>query len=240
MPSLSALAKEALARAKQRISQRHVCRSKRFWTEAEQQLLRTRYANEDTAQIAADLGRPIDRVYAKAYALGLRKSEEFLRVCLQRCGEQRAERGRATRFQKGLMPWNKGLTGLPSTGRMTDTQFRKGRKPGNWLPIGSFRTNKDGYLQRKVTDTGYPPRDWIAVHVLLWEEHKGPVPAGHCVCFKDGNKQHVELENLELITRAERMRRNTIHRYPPELKDAIRTVSKLKRTIQRVEHEKQG
>ncbi|HHN3384918.1 HNH endonuclease, partial [Pseudomonas aeruginosa] len=42
-----------------------------------------------------------------------------------------------------------------------------------------------------------------------------------------------------LITRAERMRRNSIHRYPPELKSAIRVISKLKRTIQEVEHEEQ-
>ncbi|HCT2495408.1 TPA: hypothetical protein OUI18_000627 [Pseudomonas aeruginosa] len=35
------------------------------------------------------------------------------------------------------------------------------------------------------------------------------------------------------------MRRNSIHRYPPELKSAIRVISKLKRTIQEVEHEKQ-
>lgn len=47
------------------------------------------------------------------------------------------------------------------------------------------------------------------------------------------------IDNLELITRAERMRRNSIHRYPPELKSAIRVISKLKRTIQEVEHEKQ-
>ena len=33
------------------------------------------------------------------------------------------------------------------------------------------------------------------------------------------------------------MRRNSIHRYPPELKSAIRVISKLKRTIQEVEHE---
>ncbi|EHF11135.1 MULTISPECIES: HNH endonuclease signature motif containing protein [Pseudomonas] len=84
-----------------------------------------------------------------------------------------------------------------------------------------------------------PPRDWKGIHILLWEEHFGPIPTGHCVCFKDNNKQNVVIDNLELITRAERMRRNSIHRYPPELKSAIRVISKLKRTIQEVEHEEQ-
>nr|WP_288356107.1 HNH endonuclease signature motif containing protein [uncultured Pseudomonas sp.] len=90
-----------------------------------------------------------------------------------------------------------------------------------------MRFSKEGYLQRKVTDTGYPPRDWKGVHILLWEEAHGPVPSGHCLAFRDGNKRNITLENLELITRAERMRRNTIHRYPPELKGAIRTLGRL-------------
>ncbi|WP_073648243.1 HNH endonuclease signature motif containing protein [Pseudomonas aeruginosa] len=119
------------------------------------------------------------------------------------------------------------------------TRFKKGQKPHTWLPVGSTRISADGYLQRKISDTGYPPRDWKSIHILLWEEHVGPIPTGHCVCFKDNNKQNVVIDNLELITRAERMRRNSIHRYPPELKSAIRVISKLKRTIQEVEHEEQ-
>ncbi|RTB85627.1 HNH endonuclease signature motif containing protein, partial [Pseudomonas aeruginosa] len=102
------------------------------------------------------------------------------------------------------------------------TRFKKGQKPHTWLPVGSTRISADGYLQRKISDTGYPPRDWKGIHILLWEEHFGPIPTGHCVCFKDNNKQNVVIDNLELITRAERMRRNSIHRYPPELKSAIR------------------
>lgn len=128
------------------------------------------------------------------------------------------------------------MKGLPARGRSSETQFKKGQKPHTWLPVGSTRVSADGYLQRKISDTGYP-RDWKSIHILLWEEHVGPIPTGHCVCFKDNNKQNVVIDNLELITRAERMRRNSIHRYPPELKSAIRVISKLKRTIQEVEHE---
>lgn len=105
---------------------------------------------------------------------------------------------------------------------------------------GRQHTGKCRWLPA-TKDLGYrlSPRDWKSIHILLWEEHVGPIPIGHCVCFKDNNKQNVVIDNLELITRAERMRRNSIHRYPPELKSAIRVISKLKRTIQEVEHEKQ-
>ncbi|EMM6737362.1 HNH endonuclease, partial [Pseudomonas aeruginosa] len=40
------------------------------------------------------------------------------------------------------------------------TRFKKGQKPHTWLPVGSTRISADGYLQRKISDTGYPPRDW--------------------------------------------------------------------------------
>ncbi len=200
MPALSALAMEAIERARRKINHRHACRNKQFWTEAEQQLLRDRYADEDTAQIAADLGRPIERVYAKANALGLHKSEEFLQACLQRCGEQATEHGRATRFQKGHTTWNKGMKGLQAGGRAKETQFGKGHMPHNWVPVGTEQV-RDGYLYRKVTDTR-SRHDWKLVHVMLWEQHNGPIPSGLILCFKDGNKQHIALENLELITRA--------------------------------------
>lgn len=35
------------------------------------------------------------------------------------------------------------------------------------------------------------------------------------------------------------MRRNTIHRYPPELKETIRQLGKLKKAISEVSNEKQ-
>jgi hypothetical protein len=66
----------------------------------------------------------------------------------------------------------------------------------------------------------------------MWEEVYGPVPPGHAVAFKDHDKSHIVLENLELISRNELMRRNTIHNYPPELKQTIRLARKLTRVIQ--------
>ncbi|MFC3941512.1 HNH endonuclease [Pseudomonas gingeri NCPPB 3146 = LMG 5327] len=237
---LSPMAKAALKRAHAEwISRSRPSPRRRNWTLAEESVLKARYADEPTESIAADLGLTAPQVYRKANQLGLHKSEKYLKQCLAACGQQLNNSGKASRFPTGHRPWNQGLKGLSVNGHSADTQFKKGSKPGNWLPIGSTRTTPDGYLQRKVTDTGYPPADWISVHILLWEEHNGPIPAGHCLCFKDGNKTRIVLENLELITRAERMRRNTIHRYPDELKSVIRAVGKLKRAIREVEHEKQ-
>jgi hypothetical protein len=120
---------------------------------------------------------------------------------------------------------------------MAETQFKPGRRPHTWKPIGSTRLSKDGYMQRKVSDTGYPPRDWKGEHTILWEKVHGPVPGGYAVAFKDGDKTHISDENFELISRSELMRRNTIHNYPPELAGVIRLSAKLKRKLRSLHEE---
>ncbi|MFG6286960.1 HNH endonuclease signature motif containing protein [Pseudomonas aeruginosa] len=230
--ALSNIAYEALVHARRKFSNREERCIRETWT-AEQELVLLRlYPDMPNEVLAARLNKTLQQICSKAYRLGLKKSPEFSKKIRQ-------DWGSATRFKKGNTPWNCGMKGLPARGRAPETQFKKGQKPHTWLPVGSTRVSADGYLQRKISDTGYPPRDWKGIHILLWEEHFGPIPTGHCVCFKDNNKQNVVIDNLELITRAERMRRNSIHRYPPELKSAIRVISKLKRTIQEVEHEEQ-
>jgi len=65
---------------------------------------------------------------------------------------------------------------------MAATQFKKGDRLGaaqhNYVPIGSLRVSKDGYLERKVTDdpSFVPNRRWVSVHRLVWEAAHGPVP----------------------------------------------------------------
>jgi HNH endonuclease len=146
--------------------------------------------------------------------------------------------GAANRFRPGHVPANKGLRRPGwSSGRMRETQFKKGNKPHTWKPIGSTRLSKEGYLQRKISDTGYPPKDWVGVHIMMWEKVRGPVPKGFVVCFKDRDKAHLELGNFELISRKELMQRNTIHRLPAELAEVIRLSASLKRQIRKIDEE---
>lgn len=221
-----------VAAVHQRMDQLEGRQTKQFWSAEEEQMLRERYADELTEVLAGELGRSVSKVLAKANKMGLHKSEAFLAEHGQRLN---GEKGQSTRFKKGRTTWNKGMKGLNLGG--VDTQFGKGHMPHNWVPVGTEQI-RDGYLWRKVTDPRHRS-DWKQVHVMLWEEHNGPVPKGLILCFKDGNKQHIVLDNLELRTRAEHMQKNTIHRYPPELKDAIRTVAKLKRTIREVEQDEE-
>lgn len=212
------------------------------WTPTEVEMLTRLYADTPTAELASLFGRPAHSVFGKARSLGLSKSSDFFESAASGRLRRGENVGKATRFQKGHVPANKGLRrpGF-SPGRMGEGQFRKGEKPKNWKPVGSERIF-GGYLQRKMTDTGYPPRDWKFVHRLVWEAANGPIPSGHVVIFKDGNRSNVALPNLELVNRAELGRKNVIwNRYPRELAETICLAGALKRKInRRADREKQN
>lgn len=210
--------------------------SRRRWTSAELATLREMYADTLTQQIADLVGHPLRSVYCKALSLGLKKSAKFIAAHC-RCADGRL--GTTSRFKPGQQPWNKGIN-YSAGGRSVETQFKRGNRSSKYLPIGSERVTKDGTLQRKVTDTGYPPRDWVPVHVIAWTRRHGPVPAGHIVVLKDRNNRNFDIDNLELITRSENMRRNSCHRYPKEIAQVIQLRGVLSRKInERAQREKQ-
>jgi hypothetical protein len=107
--------------------------------------------------------------------------------------------GRTGCFPKGHVPHpNAGPKGP------NKSSFKKGNKPQTWMPVGSETVDKDGYLKRKVADTGTKKNNWVHVHRLTWEQHHGrKIPAGHIVIFVDGNNRNFEPENLRLISRAD-------------------------------------
>jgi hypothetical protein len=217
---------------------RHINRPKFRWDVDSDALLRELYPDFPSALLAKRFSCTLTALYQHARKLGLKKSEAYLASPYAQRLRRGGEVGKAYRFPKGHVPANKGIRRPGwAPGRMASTQFKKGSMSGaaqhNYVPIGTERLSKDGYLERKVTDDHpVPARRWVGVHILIWQEANGPIPDGHCLAFIDRDKTHIALDNLELITRAERMRRNTIHRYPAEVKKAIRLVGKLKRTIE--------
>lgn len=101
-------------------------------------------------------------------------------------------------------------------------------------PIGHERITQDGYLQRKVSATGQPREDYRPVHHIVWMDAGRDIPPGHYLAFRDGDKRNFALENLELVTAAERMRRNSFHNYPKSIAQAIQLRGVLNRKINRL------
>jgi hypothetical protein len=198
------------------------------WSAEDEFIVRRLYASTSNAQLAEIVGRSPRNVGQYARKLGLKKSAKYI------------ARARPGQFNKGQEPPNKGLRRPGwAPGRMANTQFKCGERRGAaarlYQPIGTTRITKDGYLQRKVNDGMPLQQRWKAVHALMWEAANGPVPPGHVVVFREGRKTIVEseitLDRLELVSRAELMRRNTVHRLPPELREVIQLTGALKRKI---------
>ena len=134
---------------------------------------------------------------------------------------------------------------------MKTTQFQPGVRQGVaamlYKPIGTERISKDGYLERKTHDAlpdgvskteanRLRQRRWKPVHVIVWESEHGPLPKSHAVAFKNGNKADIRLDNLECITRAELMKRNTVHNLPEPVARAVQLLGALNRQIRKRTH----
>lgn len=198
----------------------------RIWSKEEMKLLSDRYAESVTSELARALGRTSAQVFKKASYMGLRKSAAFK----TRMAETLRGKRRPGQFAPGNRPWNKGIP-YRSGGRSVEHQFQPGKRPQNWRPIGYERVVQ-GYLERKVTDTGVTGADFRLVHHLVWEASgRGPVPAGYALVFRDGDARNFALENLELVSREDLMRRNSIHSHGPELARLYQLIGAVNRRI---------
>jgi hypothetical protein len=211
---------------------------KRLWDPADDAILRARYPHESSATIAKDLRRSLPAIYVRAQALGLKKSAAWLASDASSRIRRGNHGGVAFQFKKGQVPFNKGLRRPGwSPGRMRETQFKPGVRRGIavrlYKPIGTERVSKDGYLERKINDDLPLQRRWRFVHLILWESVHGPLPRGHAVVFRNGDKTDIRLDNLECITRRALMARNTVHNLPAPLAQTVQLLGALTRQIRR-------
>ena len=191
-------------------------------------IIRQRYPFEPTKKIADDLGLSEGSVYNRAYAMGIKKDPKYLRSTQYPPGYLG---GKATQFQKGSVPANKGQKMSKNVyQKVAHTMFKKGNKPMNTQPIGTIHQRKDTggkmYQYIKLSDC-----NWQLLNRYTWEMHNGPIPKGMVVVYKDGNYMNNDINNLLMITLKENMARNTIQRFPKELQSLIKLNCKLNKKI---------
>jgi hypothetical protein len=196
----------------------------RAWSPAEIRKLRKLYPNTRAKKIAKRLKHSLSSVYQTATRHRIKKTREALAANarpLMRAGAK-------YRFKKGLIPWNTGMKGWRSGGRSAEHYFAKGHVSANRQEVGALRINADGYIDMKIKEG---LRAWAEFHVILWEDTHGPVPKGHCLVFRDHDRLNICDENIELISRGDLMRRNSIHNLPAPLASTIQLLGQLKRRI---------
>jgi hypothetical protein len=219
---------------------------RRRWTPAEDAILLRRVPHEPTGIVATALGRTLPSTYQRARALGIMKTPEYYASVLS--GRLGNGQGVSTRFPKGNVPHNKGIPRRRgwAPGRMAEHQFKPGCRQGvaakNWCPVGTIRTDAEGYVRIKVREArpgeayGFGNvKVWPMMNRYVWEQAHGPIPKGFNVAFKDGNKANCALDNLELISRRDLMLRNSVHNLPKPVAQAIQLLGALNRQIRKRE-----
>jgi hypothetical protein len=188
------------------------------WSEEEVEIMVNNYPHVSTKNVAAMLGKSVKQCYGKANLLKLHKTQEYL--ASESSGRLKTG-NHGTFFPKGNIPWNKGMKGLQIGGQIT--QFKKGSIPPNYRPVGSERIDEDGYTYLKIAEHA----KWVLKHRHIYEQEHGKIASNMIVTFKDKNISNFDIENLEAITKVENMQRNTITKYPIELRETIKTLNKL-------------
>lgn len=181
-----------------------------------------------------------DLIPAKRMSKMLGRSESSARQRMKLIGAiplpESVERFRKeSQLKPGNVPPNKGKkwsdfmskAGQRSSRRST---FKKGNQPHNtkWDGAISIRRDKTGweYMYIRVALS-----KWDLLHRYIWERGNGKIPPRMIICFKDRNPGNCNIDNLEMISQAENMRRNTYHRYPKEIANLIQLRGALNRQI---------
>ena len=191
-----------------RLPDGRIVRTGRGWTQAQDRELCRRYSNEVASQIAKDLGKTLDQIYNRAFTLGLKKSEDFMKS-YQSGRLNLVEGGYGHRYPKGHQPWNKGKKGWYPKG-CERTWYKKGNEPSNtkWDGCISLR-RQGGPKSKREMYIRLGKQKWMCYARYLVAKRTGrPVPKTHVVYHKDGNLLNNAPDNLEVISRGELVRRN--------------------------------
>lgn len=110
-------------------------------------------------------------------------------------------------FEKGHIPWNKGVKGIHLS---PESEFQKGEKPITWQPVGTIseRTQKRTNKTRQFIKIAEPNK-WELYAVYLLKKAGVNIPKGSVVHHINKNCLDDRLENLVVLTRAEHIE---IHR----------------------------
>lgn len=182
-------------------------------------ILKQKYLSVPVKVLGDQFGKSFTFVMKRLEQLGLSIPREIV--------EQRKA---ATRIQPGSVPPNKGKK-MPERlyRELKRTMFKKGNVPMNTLYDGAVRMSYKKSIGYKYIRLA--KNKWVPLHRYNWEQVKGPIPKGMALVFKDGDQMNCDVSNLELITREELMKRNTIHNLPKPIANTILLRGALNRQI---------
>ena len=197
------------------------------WTADEDAIMISEFPNRNTLSICEQLGRSYQSVASRASGvLKINKSEAFNKSPLAGKLQVGHNKYLATRYKKGQPSKNKGQKQHPNnTAACMRFRFVTGQVPHNFKPEGFERLSRDGYVEIKQDGRFH------FKHRLIWEAANGIKPKGMVFYFIDRNKQNLKLDNIGIISSADWVIKNSVHRYGPDVATTFRLIKKLKRKI---------
>jgi len=147
---------------------------------------------------------------------------------------------KGSQIKPGNVPVNKGKKmSSELRDKISHTFFKKGHSPENTLYDGAI------VIRHNHKERNSPPYKWLRIakgkwvmlHRHIWAQANGKVPDGFIVVFKDRNTMNCDINNLELISFEENMKRNTIHNYPEDIVKAVQTRSQLTKVINKIKNQ---
>lgn len=208
---------------------------KRF-TPEEDQFIRDNYLTLTLNQMADELDRALGSVAGRMRVLKLKIPDEIKEKRFKESYTRLAESGKMHRFTKGQTPHNKGQK-MPDHvyEKCKGTMFKPGQLPHNTKHFGK------PYLYTRKKKNGYIERIWFIQvnrkrrsYLTYLCEQNGVDLTGRKPILREGfDHSHApEIDDILILTNKENMARNTITRYPTELRRLIRTHAKFKKQIE--------
>ncbi len=196
-------------------------------TPEQEEIIIRDYLKKPIKKIAKEINTDYGCIMRKLENLGLSIPEEI-----------RQQRKAVGMFRKGQEPVNKGKKWTEYMSKEAQeisrkTTFKKGTVPPNKFSDYQEVIRLDKRKNRPYFMIRLPGESkLIYKHIWIWEQaNNTKLPEGHNIVFKDGNSMNCTIENLECISNAELLKRNTIHKYPEELQKVIKLKNKITRKI---------
>jgi hypothetical protein len=139
-------------------------------------------------------------------------------------------------IKKGSVSFNKGkkqsdYRSPDSVEKTVQTRFKIGSIPHNAKErngVITIRTDKRGVRYKFIrVSLG----KWMPLARYNWERVNGSIARNLKLVHRDGDQMNCEVENLELLTPGELMKRNSYHNLPPEITQTIHLSAVLTRKI---------
>ena len=191
------------------------------WSDKEKEYLKEITPGHHYAEIVELMNKKFDREF----------TFELVKNAI---GRYKLNTGFNGRFKKGNVPANKGQKGVCAKGAEKGW-FKKGQVSINHKPVGSERTDLDGYTLIKVAE----PNKWQLKHRVIYEKAYGPIPPNMAVIFLDRNKRNFNINNLALVSREELaiINKNNFIKENAALSRAGVNVAKVKNKINKLKKE---